>query len=95
MATTAASPNNAAVKFKGKPVAEKPAADDRDWEAESALRTMQEAEQHQNDPDMVKRVAVHAKKQQAGLSAVMAKMQKRGLVSDKQAEKATRRAARA
>lgn len=90
MANTSVSPNNVAVKFKGKkPMAEAaaPSADDRDWEAEDALRTMQRAEEHQQDPDMVKRVATHAKKTQAGLSAVMAKLQKQGLISDKQAAK--------
>lgn len=91
MVTTTTSPNNVAVKFKGKPAKEAPSADDRDWEAESALRTMQEAEQHQQNPDMMKRVTTHAKKQQAGLSAVMAKLQKRGIISDKQAAKAAKR----
>lgn len=61
--------------------------DDTDWQARSAFNTIKDAEQHQQDPDMMKRVATHAKKESAGLSAVMSKLQKRGLVSDKQAEK--------
>lgn len=86
MAATTASPNNKSVAFKGKP-AKEAKSDERDWEAESALRTMQEAEQHQQNPDMMKRVAAHAGKQRDGLDAVMAKMQKAGTVSDKQAAK--------
>lgn len=101
MAATAISPSNAKVTFTGKgkrmakksaPIAEaSPAKDDRDWEAESAFRTLQESEKHQANPDMMKRVAKHAEKEKSGLDAVMSKLQKRGLVSDKQAKKMANR----
>lgn len=67
-----------------------PNSADRDYEAESALDTMQRSEEHQANPDMMKRVAKHAQKKASGLNAVMAKLgklQKSGAVSDKQAEK--------
>lgn len=104
MAETSTSPNNARVRFRGKPEkepmaksagiaapsAEKP---DRDYEAESALDTMQRAEEHQTDPDMMKRVAKHAQKKASGIDSVMSKLRARGLVSDKQAEKAEKKRA--
>lgn len=98
MSTTTASPNNARVKFKGKPMKEKSAGlasptSERDYEAESALDTMQRAEEHQSNPDMMKRVVKHAQKKATGLDAVMAKLRARGLVSDKQAAKAERKRA--
>lgn len=105
MAETTVSPNNVRVRFRGKPEKEpmakksagiqaapsSPSSDD--WEAKDALRTMQRAEEHQADPHMMKRVAKHAKKESDGLTAVMAKLQKRGLVSDKQAAKTARKRA--
>lgn len=81
---------------KEKSVAIVSPSSDRDYEAESALRTMQEAEQHQQNPDMMQRVAVHAEKQKSGLDAVMSKLRKSGAVSDKQAARiAKRKASRA
>lgn len=102
MAETAVSPNNARILFKGNSMAKKSTGaiaspstseDDTDWQARSAFNTIKDAEQHQQDPDMMKRVATHAKKESAGLSAVMSKLQKRGLVSDKQAEKIAKKRA--
>jgi hypothetical protein len=101
MATTATSPNNAKVTFKGKPMAKEksagiaaaPAAD-KDYEAEDALRTMTRAEEHQGDKDLMKRVGSHVQKQAASLSKVQAKLQAQGLISDKQAEKMAKRAAK-
>jgi hypothetical protein len=98
MAETAAAPANVSVKFKGKSMAKKSkgaatdaapksAESDRDWEAESAFRTIQDAEKHQNDPAMMKRVATHAQTQADALNGVMSKLQKQGLVSDTQAAK--------
>lgn len=108
MAETSTSPNNARVRFRGKPekepmakskptegsaIASPSAESDRDWEAESAFRTMKEAEQHQANPDMMKRVVKHAKKESGALNSVMSKLRARGLVSDKQAEKAEKKRA--
>lgn len=102
MAFTTVSPNNAAVKFKGKPMAKEKSAgigaapspaSDKDYEAEDALRTMQRAEEHQGDADLMKRVGAHVKKQSASLSKVQAKLQSQGLISDKQAAKMAKRKA--
>lgn len=108
MADTAVSPNNARIKFRGKPEKEpvakgKPTTGapatremggmEKDYEAESALDTMQRAEEHQANPDMMKRVATHAKKKADGMAGVMEKLRKQGLVSDKEAEKVARRSA--
>lgn len=103
MAETTASPNNIRVKFKGKPMAKSPKASsgsnaapspggksDSDWEAEDGLRTLQRAQDHQNNPDMMTRIGKVAKKQSDGLDAIMGKLpqlQKQGLVSDSQAKK--------
>lgn len=100
MAETTVSPNNASVTFKRKPMTKKSksaeaapsvAESDRDWEARSAFNTIKDAEKHQADPDMMKRVAKHAQTESDGLTAVMAKLQKQGLVSDNQAAKIARR----
>lgn len=103
MATTTTSPNNVAIKFKGKPMAKTKQAGemaaspkpDKDWEAEDALRTMQRAEEHQNDTAMMKRVGTHVKKQTDSLAAVQAKLEARGLISPKSAEKLAKRRAAA
>lgn len=99
MAETTTAPNNVALKFKGKSMAKKPksgaiagatpspSADKDDWEAQDALRTIQRAQDHSDNPDMMKRVNQVAQKQMDGLS----KLQKQGLVSDSQAEKMTNR----
>lgn len=101
MANTSTGPNNAKVTFKGKPMAEKSKGivaapsptPDKDYEAEDALRTMQRAEEHQGDKDLMKRVGSHVKKQSASLANVQAKLEARGLISPKQAEKMAKRKA--
>lgn len=108
MAETTASPNNIRVKFKGKSMAKKSKAasgsadaapspggkSQSDWEAEDGLRTLQRAQDHQNNPDMMDRIGKVAKKQSDGLDAIMGKLpqlQKQGLVSDSQAAKIANR----
>lgn len=103
MTATSVSPNNAKVAFKGKPMAKEKSAGiaapspmpDKDYEAEDALRTMQRAEEHQGDKPLMKRVGAHVQKQSASLAKVQAKLQSRGLISDKQAEKMAKRTGKA
>jgi hypothetical protein len=102
MAETTASPNNVKVAFKGKPMAKSsksgsaiaeaaPAKPKDDWDAQDALRTMQRAEEHQSDKDLMKRVGAHVTKQADSLAKVQAKLESRGLISPKQAQKIAKR----
>lgn len=68
-----------------------PAKSDSDYEAEDALRTMTRAEDHSQDKDLMGRVAKHVDKQVSSLSKVQAKLEARGLISPKQAEKAAKK----
>lgn len=81
----------AKTKQAGEMPAPASAKSDKDWEAEDALRTMTRAEEHKSDPDMMKRVGAHAKKQSDAMSGVLASLQKQGLVSDKAASKIANR----
>lgn len=69
-------------------------AGERRWELEDALRVLTRAEELRSDPKLMRDVAKFAKDKAEEAEEVAESLSKRGLISDKEAERLRRSAAK-
>lgn len=101
--STAVSPNNAKIAFRGRAKGQKMAkkahksakdapsacgpVSDPKWQAEDDVRTLERAEEVESDPGRMKRAAVVAKEKAKAMNSVVNSLVKRGLISDRERDR--------